>query len=247
MTWKASRWPQGAFILPRLQVHRGYWVKGARENSLQSLREAQRSGYLMAEFDVQMTKDLVPVVFHDKDLNRVYGINKKVFDLTLHELKQIADLPTLAEVFFSLERPSYLNVELKCPYVFRSTMEKKVVEVVRRCRVEKQIIFSSFNPFTIYRLSKFLPDVPRALLATTEKEPGNYLIFRKRWLAPFINLHMMNLDQHDVTPELVQQLSRRGCSVAVWTVNDVQIANNFIAAGVVSVISDRVTPQEINQ
>lgn len=245
-TWKAVPWPQHAFALPQLQAHRGYWIKGARENSLQSLRQAQHLGYLMAEFDVQMTKDFVPVVFHDKDLNRIYGINKKVFDLTLRELKEIADLPTLADVFFSLERPPYLNVELKCPYVFRSTMEKKVVEVVQRCRVEKQILFSSFNPFTIYRLSKLMPDVPRALLATSEKEPGNYLIFRQRLLAPFIHLHMMNLDQKDVSQSLIKQMHQHQCPVAVWTVNDHLAAKDFLSSGVVSVISDQILPDELN-
>ncbi len=244
-SWTASEWPSHSFNLPQLQVHRGYWVNGARENSLQSLRAAQRSGYLMAEFDVQMTKDFVPVVFHDKDLNRIYGINKRVFDLTLQELRQVADLPTLAEVFFSLERPPYLNVELKCPYVFRSTMEKKVVEVVRRCRVENQIIFSSFNPFTIYRLSKLIPHVPRALLATSEKEPGNYFIFRRRLLAPFIDLHMMNLDQRDVDAQLMKFAQKHSCPVAVWTVNDLAKAKQFKEMGVVSVISDQILPQDL--
>lgn len=244
-TWQAVPWPKNSFPLPHIQAHRGYWVKGVRENSLQSLREAQKQGFLMAEFDVQLTKDLVPVVFHDKDLMRIYGIQARVFDLTLADLKKIADLPTLSEVLFSLERPPYLNIELKCPYVFNAKMEKKVVEVVKRCRVENQILFSSFNPFTIYRLSKLLPNVPRALLATSEKEPGNYLIFRKRWLAPYIRLHMMNLDQRDVNPQLVVKLTKHQCPVAVWTVNDLDQAKQFKNMGVVSVISDQIVPQDL--
>ena len=64
---------------------------GASPNSLETLRLAERVGCNAAEVDVRMTKDGVPVLFHDPTLSHtlVKGLfcNGAVADLTLAELR----------------------------------------------------------------------------------------------------------------------------------------------------------------
>ena len=56
--------------LPKVIGHRG--AKGyAPENTLESIRTAADMGVEWVELDVKLTRDGVPVIFHDEDLARV--------------------------------------------------------------------------------------------------------------------------------------------------------------------------------
>ena len=72
-----------------LYAHRGLHdnASEAPENSLKAFSRAVEAGYGI-ELDVQMTKDRVPVVFHDFTLERVCGRKGKVSDYTYQELQK---------------------------------------------------------------------------------------------------------------------------------------------------------------
>ena len=59
----------------------------APENSMAAFRKAVDAGYGI-ELDVQLTKDRIPVVFHDESLQRVCGVKGNVRDYTYEELLQ---------------------------------------------------------------------------------------------------------------------------------------------------------------
>ena len=59
----------------------------APENSMAAFRKAVDAGYGI-ELDVQVTKDKIPVVFHDFTLQRVCGQEGKVCDYTYEELQK---------------------------------------------------------------------------------------------------------------------------------------------------------------
>ena len=69
-------------------AHRGLFDNegDAPENSLKAFQKATDAGYGM-EMDVQVTKDGVPVVFHDFTLDRMCNRAGKVYDYTWQELK----------------------------------------------------------------------------------------------------------------------------------------------------------------
>ncbi|NIO40416.1 MAG: glycerophosphodiester phosphodiesterase, partial [Burkholderiales bacterium] len=54
---------------PRIIAHRGGGVL-APENTLAALRYARNLGFEGVEFDVKLTADNVPVLFHDETLER---------------------------------------------------------------------------------------------------------------------------------------------------------------------------------
>ncbi len=88
-----------------LIAHRGGVVNDTlSENSLKALEEAIRRGYTHVEVDLRMTKDGYVVCSHDGNLLRETGVNIRIADLTLEELKQIRlrksqePLPTFEEV-----------------------------------------------------------------------------------------------------------------------------------------------------
>lgn len=114
-------------MTPFLKVaHRG-WHKAHIENTMEAFRSAYLAGCDMVEFDVQLTRDGVPVVFHDDDCGRLAGRNGYVHDMDWKELRTLAmrswgnpggeagyRIPSLEEFLGEFGgRPFYL--ELKIP------------------------------------------------------------------------------------------------------------------------------------
>ena len=75
--------------LPGLIAHRGY-SSHFPENTLRSFQEAFLSGACFVECDVQLTKDLVPVVLHDSDLSRISGVAAYVHQINYSELRKLS-------------------------------------------------------------------------------------------------------------------------------------------------------------
>ena len=96
---------------PILIAHRGY-AKKYPENTLVAIEAALEAGACCIEFDVQFTKDGVPVVLHDANLKRTTGTNKRITSMEYEKLdgilvneakkhpKKFANvgIPSLAEV-----------------------------------------------------------------------------------------------------------------------------------------------------
>lgn len=72
-----------------LYAHRGLHDNetDSPENSMSAFKKAVDAGYGI-ELDVQLSKDLVPLIFHDFTLDRVCGVKGKVSDYTFEELQQ---------------------------------------------------------------------------------------------------------------------------------------------------------------
>jgi glycerophosphoryl diester phosphodiesterase len=69
----------------RLVAHRGD-MTAYPENSLLALRAAAELGLINIELDIQLSKDLKPIIIHDENLVRTTGIEKSVFQATADEL-----------------------------------------------------------------------------------------------------------------------------------------------------------------
>ena len=63
------------------------------ENSYAAIKRAADLGYGV-EFDVHLTKDDIPVIFHDDTLNRICGVKGNLKDYTFEELQQFRLLGT---------------------------------------------------------------------------------------------------------------------------------------------------------
>ena len=101
-------------------AHRGYHCieKGIPENSMAAFCKAVQAGYGI-EMDVQLSKDGVPVVFHDFTLKRICGKEGKVCDYTWKELQSFRlcgseeTIPKFEDVLNEVRGRVPLIVELK--------------------------------------------------------------------------------------------------------------------------------------
>ena len=111
---------QKAPFTGRAYAHRGLYEadQSVPENSLPAFRRAVEAGY-GAELDVQMTSDGEVVVFHDDDLKRGCGVDGRICDMTLEELRALRlfgteeQIPLFQDVLDIFGGKQPLIVELK--------------------------------------------------------------------------------------------------------------------------------------
>ncbi len=73
---------------PLIIAHRGSSAH-APENTLAAIKRALDDGAEGVEFDVRITREEIPVVFHDPDLKRIEGSEDRIEELTLNELAKV--------------------------------------------------------------------------------------------------------------------------------------------------------------
>lgn len=118
-----ARWPQAVPDRDRLQQckivsHRGdYDNRDVFENTIDAFDRAIAHGVWGIEFDFRWTKDLNPVVIHDADLRRVFGLDFSIRDTTLAELKsRCPQVPSLAEIIRRYGKKIHLMIEIKAEH-----------------------------------------------------------------------------------------------------------------------------------
>lgn len=157
-------------------AHRGLHdnKSDAPENSMKAFRLAVENGYGI-ELDVQLTKDRIPVVFHDETLNRVCGVKGKVRDFTYDELQQFRlcksqeQIPLFAEVL--------KLVDGKVPLIIEIKIHENAAEV---CETADRLIreykgpycIESFHPLAVMWYRKNRPNVIRGQLSSFLGKPG---------------------------------------------------------------------------
>ena len=157
-------------------AHRGLHSDTVPENSLTAFSLAVENGYAI-ELDVRLSRDGELVVFHDDTLTRVAGIDKRVDELTLSELKELRLLgtderiPTFAEVLALVDGKVTLLVEIK-EDVFKYAVTEKTVELLRGYKGD--FIVESFNPLALARFRKLYPEIPLGLLSMAYTKRDEY-------------------------------------------------------------------------
>jgi glycerophosphoryl diester phosphodiesterase len=229
------------FLEKKFQTHRGFWVEGITENTLDSMMAAKKRGSQMVEFDVRLTRDYVPVLYHDASLKRLHKAPVNMNALTLDQAKVFApNLTTLEQVLTSKDVPDFLNIELKTDAAVNPALEIRVSQLVKKYRAEDRVVFSSFNPFSLIRAKGFVPEVARALLVSEDDEPKNYWFLKQMSLLPLCNARFLHWDQKMTTQERVDKFMGAGFQIGVYTVNDAEEARKFFSWGVHSIISDKL-------
>jgi glycerophosphoryl diester phosphodiesterase len=100
----------------KIVAHRGAhgYNKLARENTLEAFELARLAGIWSIEADVRWTADLVPVISHDPDTQRVFGEMVAISEVTFDELRCVVPgLPSLAELVERFGGNTHLMLELK--------------------------------------------------------------------------------------------------------------------------------------
>lgn len=120
------------------------------ENTFPAFDRALERGIWGIEFDVRWTRDLQPVVVHDPDLKRVFGLDITIADIEFEELRvQCSQVPLLSEVAEKYYGKMHFMIELK---------EEIYPDPSRQNAIFKDC-FSSLQPRTDYHLMSLAPEM----------------------------------------------------------------------------------------
>lgn len=149
------------------------------ENTMAAFEGALEMNAEMIELDVMLSKDGVPVAFHDASLEDHTDGSGELKNHTLEELQKLdagswfdpkfsdQTIPTLEEVLAFASGKISLNIEIKTEAVsdeVRGGVEEKSLELVQKYGMENHVLFSSFDYRAIAHLKELDPDMPAAIL-----------------------------------------------------------------------------------
>ena len=240
-------------------AHRGA-SGSAPENTLEAFDLAVRHGADAFELDVRLTADRIPVVIHDRTLERTTGRRGAVAGHTLAQLRE-ADggarfspdggrsfpfrgagvvIPTLAEVLESFpDTPLLLDIK-----------ESRAQASVRELLLEKggadRCVLASDDSaaLTVFGTTRFSRAAsPREisqlywgslLRQTRTPSPVRQITFPYRVLSVPARYRGLRVP----TARFVAAARERGCPVHVWTVNDPALAQCLWRDGVAGMVTN---------
>lgn len=207
-----------------IQAHRGE-SSNLPENTLAAFRQAVTSGFHAIELDVRATHDGVVVVMHDAGIDRTTDGNGRVADFDFAELRHYhtgdGPIPTLDEVLqHCADFEGLWNIEIK-----HRKATPGAIAALRKHGVLQRSQISSMDPAALAKARKLAPELTLGMIVLGPPDEADVAE------AEATGCTWMNLDHDFFTPIA-------GFKIAVWTVNDPECAQELIAAGVDSIITD---------
>lgn len=212
----------------KIVAHRGYWdCAGSAQNSITSLKLADKIGCYGSEFDVHLTKDGVIVVHHDQNVGKIDIQTSTYKALKKERLKNGEKLPTLEQYLDAgkdLSCKLVLEIKRQMVQSHEDSLVRQCVDMVKSKGLTDRIVWISFSGKACELLHQLLPDAHIQYLLgdwdpKTIKAKGlSGIDYEQKVLA----LH----------PEWIKECHDLGLVVNVWTVNDLNTINQFIKAGV---------------
>lgn len=226
------------------------------ENTMSAFKAAVDMKADMIELDVLLSKDNIPVVFHDERLDEKTNGSGLVCDHTLSDLKKHdagswfdtkfknERIPTLREVLEFSRNRILVNIEIKPEVVTgneKSGIVELVLNLVEELGMEEGVIISSFDYRVLERLSKRETNIKSALLyerkQSYSREPSS--------LAKDYKIDAFNCSRQQLTDNWVLQLNNNKIPFFIYTVNDELTMKSLIQVGAKGIFTDK--PDVLNK
>ncbi|GAA1059732.1 glycerophosphodiester phosphodiesterase [Agromyces bracchium] len=217
----------------------------APENTMPAL-ELAMDELAYVETDVRLTRDGVPVLFHDTDLERIAGREARVEDLDLDRLERLdagawyssewagERIPTLEAFLVALaeREDARALVELKADWTPAEV--RTVLDLVERHGLRGRVVLQSFSIETLQSIQQVSPTTPRIMLI--RELPADPVP-----LAEQLGLIGFGTTAASVTaaPEAIDSAHAAGIAVLCYTLNSQDRWQEVSALGVDGIITDQ--------
>lgn len=234
-----------AQVNTRVIAHRGYHPGNIPENSVASLKEAQKYDVYGSEFDVYVTLDDVVVLYHNADFSGTEhpdnaGLKgKRVDSSTYDEIKnyKLANgelLPTLDD--YLDQALKYPDVKLILEIKTHNTAEKNMraakacYEAVKNKNMQDQVEYIAFSYDVCKELVRLDPDAMVQYLSG-DKSPDQ--VYKD-------GIRGIDYSSGLLADNWIKSAHELGMTVNVWTVNSKSEMVNFMTKGVDFITTDEV-------
>jgi glycerophosphoryl diester phosphodiesterase len=232
-------------IIPKIIGHRGAKVY-APENTLASFHAAADLGAEWVETDVKLTKDGVPIIFHDEELNRCTNGSGLVAETDFETIRELdagswfgesfmgEKIPTLEEALnVIIDRGMGLNLEIKaCPGREVETAEVALDFATRIWPDDAPPpLISSFSHVSLEAAMDVMEEWPRGLLFD-EHFP------EWRDVAEHLAAHTLNINGLTTSREHLEEYLEYARPLLAYTINDPRKARELFSWGISGVFTD---------
>lgn len=226
-------------------AHRGFSGEYP-ENTMLAFQKAYDAGVDGIELDVQMTKDGEIVVIHDERVDRTTNGIGYVKDFLYKQLRSLdagswfhdrfarQRIPALMEVLEwiqDLDKEIMINIELKNNAINYPNLEEKLLKMIGQFQLEKQVVLSSFNIYSMLKARRLHPSI----------EIGTLFAGVHKGAVPsakLVNAQAIHGDLPFVLSSEGKKAVAQGLKLRVYTVNDAKVAAMLQDAEVSALMTD---------
>ena len=222
--------------------HRG--AKGyVAENTYESISKAIQLGVDGIEIDVFKCASGELVLFHDKNLKELTGKSGLIENLTINELEQFLvqekyKIPTLKDVLTRIERPLFVNIELKGLNTAQATSTIITDISTSTSWSLEHFIVSSFNWDELELFRSIDKNTPVGVLVSKSMSVNEAIEFGKKINAQAIHPNFKLLND-----KTIKKIKNNGFKIYTWTVNnehDINFMKKLKVDGIISDYPDRI-------
>ncbi len=235
--------------MPWTIAHRGASAEFP-ENTAAAFEAALRSPIDGIELDLQLSRDEVPVVYHDRTLAKVGAGRRRVSGLDLARIRALdaggwfdrrfcgERIPTLDEVLDRFGRRTRLLLEIKARderggVERHRKLTENTVAAVRARGLEGRVLLLCFDPRVLEIARDLAPRLPTVL--NLRALPRGAAALRET-LDP---LFAVSVDARALTVRFVREAHERGKPVLTYTCNTTRGVLAALGTGVDAMMSDR--------
>jgi glycerophosphoryl diester phosphodiesterase len=219
-------------VSPLIIAHRGASAE-CPENTLPAFRRALALDVDGIELDVHVTRDGVPVVFHDPALRRMTGAagrlaGKSWAELSALRIRGTASIPRLADVLRLTRGLAVVQIEMKSGPV------SPIIRAIQSARAAEWVILASFDRRLVAAARDLAPGIPRMLISEGRDAPA--ALVRKLAACGAGGLSVNHRAIRSAA--WVRHFHQRGLAIWSWTVNDPADARRLAGWGVDALLGD---------
>ncbi|MHA3771258.1 glycerophosphodiester phosphodiesterase [Verrucomicrobiota bacterium sgz303538] len=232
-------------------AHRGASYD-APENTVASFKLGWEQKADADELDIYLSKDGQIVVMHDGTTKRTAGVDKKIVEQDLAELRALdagkwkgdqwagEKIPTLAEALETMPAGKRFFIEIKCKSEILPEL-KRVLEASKKST--EQLVIIGFDYATMLQAKQAFPKIPVYWLAspTADKKTGKVpTVDELIEKAKAAKVDGLNLNfNFPIDAAFTAKVKSAGLGLYVWTVDDADVAAKLVAAGVDGITTNR--------
>lgn len=241
---------------PLVIAHRGYSAN-APENTLPAFQFAIMAGADLVELDYHHSKDGVPIVIHDFDIDRTTdgderwtGKKIRVASKTAEELQTLeagqwftpqfagVRLPRLTDALDAIQKDSVTLIERKAGEA------AACVRLLRERDLVNRVVVQAFDWVYLKEFHALEPNQILGALGPPSSRGGKKLSDQEKalnadWIQEIKGLGArVVVWNRQVTAETVRDAHRHGLKLWVYTINEPELANQLLDLGIDGIITD---------
>lgn len=205
---------------------------GRIENSPAAIHAALDHGYAI-EIDLQLSRDGIPMVFHDEDLDRLTDANGPVNARTAAELQQVRlkdstdCIPTLAQILSLVAGRVPLLIEIKDQSLVMGPTDGRLEAATAAALAgyKGDVAVMSFNPACVAHMARLAPEIPRGL-TTAAYDPEGWAPMPPEMCTHFRAIpdydstasSFISHEAADLSSPRVADLKAQGAAILCWTI-----------------------------